>query len=26
MNVSFVGMPGDDARVLTLAHGFEMAR
>ena len=26
MNVSFVGLPGEDARVLGLAHGFERAR
>ena len=26
MNVSFVGLPGQDATVLALAHGFEQAR
>jgi Asp-tRNA(Asn)/Glu-tRNA(Gln) amidotransferase A subunit family amidase len=26
MNVSFVGLPGEDARALALAHGFEGAR
>jgi Asp-tRNA(Asn)/Glu-tRNA(Gln) amidotransferase A subunit family amidase len=26
LNVSFVGLPGDDARVLALAHAYERAR